>query len=67
LHSRGTPRVPDIEREASRPCIRNHRPADFLRVHQVLIPCEKPGLSRPGLFAFGENLFLLTLCGGALK
>jgi len=34
LHGRGTLRVPDIGREASRPYNRNHRSEDFLRVHQ---------------------------------
>jgi hypothetical protein len=34
LHGRGTLRVPDIGREASRPCNRNHRFGDFLRDHQ---------------------------------
>jgi hypothetical protein len=34
LHGRGTLRVPDIGREASRPYNRNHRSVEFFRVHQ---------------------------------
>jgi hypothetical protein len=37
LHSRGTLRVPEIGREASRPYIRNHRSGGFLRDHQYYL------------------------------
>jgi hypothetical protein len=36
LQGRGTLRVPDIGREASRPYNRNHRSGDFFRDHHLL-------------------------------